>query len=1552
MDKGLRLPNRKRFLVGLFLSLLIPAMFSLSAEAASCSPSNDPYAGANIGFLIVAQSCLSQGRSTYNYYDLNCSNGVATALDNFLSPGTTLRTGDEEQTYILGPFASLLNQVLPGQPYKIFRNSSGSIFVITMNGYAQEGGTIDDINIASYPNNPTVNTVSFTQFAYDKALTPGPCCLQISNFTAAPPTIKPKLGETTTLSAGITSNYPITWNLSINDRTTNGSGGGASYTWNGKNADSSLAAAGVYGAALNAVSGGCSTGALASVTVTEPPNKSTDFSCFGSSANLAGGGLTHREEIISVKGGLLPLSLGIDYNSQDTSSGALGPNWRHTMDITLTDAGNSSLLFREGGTRRLYTYSGGVYQSPSGDHCTLTAGAGGTHDLSYRNGLVYHLLSNGKIDTITDRYGNRLSFGYPNGDLETVTDSSGQALTFTYDTPSPPHWLQSVTDPKSGVFTFTPENGRLKKVTNPQTDTGVTAGYRQFNYDPVTGMLTSRLDPYNNLTQYTFDSGKRIQTSIDPDGASNPQYHTRTITYPASYSIPTMTTTFTEKDGGVWSYKYDVQKGVITEITAPAIAPDPAKTTKYYYDGTSGNLRAITVPYNNNVSLTTFYSYDGYGNLLTETDPVDISIYSNFDPSTATPASLAALIPPILTAVSYAWDAADRITQINNVRDTTALTTNITYTTEAVTGYELTTITDPELITTKMRRDPTNGKVMEIEDGNGKKTIFTYYPVTLDNTANGKAGMPESITGPNMVKTTVSAYDKDGNPLSIQATDANNNPVPVVTSLVHDALNRLRIITQNLTAQGKTLTGTNDYDQYGTLTVKDPEQNANNTSGTRYEFNYNRKVKRITDALSGVTDFTYGGQSCPSCGGVDQLTAVKDPRQYALGANGKSTMFLYNKVGRLERETHPQTKVIRYTYYDNGLLKGKYDATAGDPGILLMSYTYNNRGQILTKTRSDGSYDQYTYKTNSFMDTATTKNPDNTILISYNFDWYKNGWLKSVTDISNNRTIIYDLYDGIGQRKTVTYFSASADQRVLTYDYDPANRPWHITDDFGTSGNTADDLTFTYGYDERGRRKTLDFPNNIKATYGSDDLDQLTSLTHQINGGGNIVSFAYPLYDNAGNRKSKTVTTDSAVTETYIYDPLYRIYQTVSPSGTEEFHYDAVGNRTSGPGPMDTRFVADAANRMTSGRLYDYTYDNWGNQTVRTVPNGPDKTWTQTWDSENRLTQVMKTKGTEIRTVTFAYDPFGRRIGKTFTIKRGDTTKTSNSWSYVYDNEDIVLEIYMPTSGPPEKTFVIQGSGIDEPLALVRGGQHYTYHADGLGSIAAIADQNRNVVERYSYDSYGMPKQSLGFRNSYAYTGREWDKETGLYYYRARYYDPMEGRFIQKDPIGFRGGINIYAYVQNNPVNFVDPFGLWGLGAIGSGSAEAGAVGIGAGATGAIGGGIFGGGPQGVNLGGFGSFGAFAGGPGYGPAYPGNNSNNVVGGAFAGGGGGVFATNAKCAGALKGPFDTYSFNIGVGPIKFSAQFGISDGTWIGSVTVGPGIGISGSGYPTNTWATK
>ncbi len=120
-----------------------------------------------------------------------------------------------------------------------------------------------------------------------------------------------------------------------------------------------------------------------------------------------------------------------------------------------------------------------------------------------------------------------------------------------------------------------------------------------------------------------------------------------------------------------------------------------------------------------------------------------------------------------------------------------------------------------------------------------------------------------------------------------------------------------------------------------------------------------------------------------------------------------------------------------------------------------------------------------------------------------------------------------------------------------------------------------------------------------------------------------------------------------------------------------------------------------------------------------------------------------------------------------------------------------------------------QGAGIDEPLAAILTGTLAFYEADGLGSVTSLTNNSGSAVGAYIRDSFGKAvstADTLG--NRFRYTGREWDEETGLYYYRARYYDPTLGRFISGDPIGFKGGVNFYGYVGNNPAFFTDPSGL------------------------------------------------------------------------------------------------------------------------------------------------
>jgi RHS repeat-associated protein len=164
----------------------------------------------------------------------------------------------------------------------------------------------------------------------------------------------------------------------------------------------------------------------------------------------------------------------------------------------------------------------------------------------------------------------------------------------------------------------------------------------------------------------------------------------------------------------------------------------------------------------------------------------------------------------------------------------------------------------------------------------------------------------------------------------------------------------------------------------------------------------------------------------------------------------------------------------------------------------------------------------------------------------------------------------------------------------------------------------------------------------------------------------------------------------------------------------------------------------------------------------------------------------------------YIYDAFGRRIEKSV---GADTRR------YVYDRQALVLE-YDGTNQLLAQ--YSHGERIDQPLSMRRNGVSYFYHPDHQSSVVALTDPTGQVVNAYEYDSYGNRLVALeAVENPFEYTGREFDDETGLYFYRNRYYDPLTGRFIQEDPLAFGSGdLNLYRYVLNNPVNRIDPFGL------------------------------------------------------------------------------------------------------------------------------------------------
>lgn len=299
---------------------------------------------------------------------------------------------------------------------------------------------------------------------------------------------------------------------------------------------------------------------------------------------------------------------------------------------------------------------------------------------------------------------------------------------------------------------------------------------------------------------------------------------------------------------------------------------------------------------------------------------------------------------------------------------------------------------------------------------------------------------------------------------------------------------------------------------------------------------------------------------------------------------------------------------------------------------------------------------------------------------------------------------------------------------------------------------------FTMSYDTLSRKTQLTRPNGVTTSYAYDPVSHLQSILHKL--GVNTLDGATYGYDLVGNRTSKTNQLNSTVSN-YGYDNIYQLTGvTQGTTSTEAYTFDPVGNRLSSLSVPSYSY--NASNEVTAaGSSSSYTYDNNGNTLSKVDGSG---TTFYTWDFENQLTSVHLPNQT---TVTFKYDAFGRRIQKGGSV-------------YVYDGANLIEEA--DGAGNLAARYVF-GSGIDEPLGVYRGATWEFYQADGLGSVTSLSTSVGTVSDSFVYDSFGNVTSSTGtFTQPFRYTGREWDAETGLYYYRARYYDASTGRFLSEDP--------------------------------------------------------------------------------------------------------------------------------------------------------------------------
>ena len=306
----------------------------------------------------------------------------------------------------------------------------------------------------------------------------------------------------------------------------------------------------------------------------------------------------------------------------------------------------------------------------------------------------------------------------------------------------------------------------------------------------------------------------------------------------------------------------------------------------------------------------------------------------------------------------------------------------------------------------------------------------------------------------------------------------------------------------------------------------------------------------------------------------------------------------------------------------------------------------------------------------------------------------------------------------------------------------------------------------------------------MAATYTYDGLDRLTRLKDAK--GTTVIADNQYAYNNAGDI---TQNIDQSGTHGYGYDTIQRLTSaTYTGTPNESYAYDSVGNRTSSH--KSPTYGYQPNNRLVSTSTATYIYNNNGNMVSKTEATG---TTQYVWDFENRLTQVVTPSS---GSVTYKYDALGRRIQR--------TPSSGISTNFVYDGQDVVKDI----NSDGTTLEYLNGPGIDNKIRQKGSSTSTTYYfsQDHLGSTTALTGTTGKLVERVTYDGYGNNAGST--RTRYGYTGRERDQLTSQLYYRARFYDPQLGRFTSEDPIAFSGGINSYAYVDNNPLGFTDPSGL------------------------------------------------------------------------------------------------------------------------------------------------